>query len=231
MALSNGRGNTADGNLIVLKPKHQDADKKPVKPHFEVRGKDETGEWVDMGQYDRFSGNLKRIVPKVKEYKKDGKVIDAKDIVGIFLEDGEDTYMLELTYKISTRNLFNRFLNLETFENLEISYWRDDKGYDVMTLRQNDQVVKAKYYKKNEFTKEGEELLPETRKVKVNKVEVTDSTELDEFFKAKLEELNSKVAGHKVYEAPAVKAAEPVKTAKPAAKKKVVEEEDEEAPF
>jgi len=81
-----------------------------------------------MGQYDRFSGNLKRIVPKVKEYKKEGKVIDAKDVVAIFLEDGEDTYMLELTYKISTRNLFNRFLNLNTFENLEISYWRDDKG-------------------------------------------------------------------------------------------------------
>jgi len=74
-------------------------------------------------------------------------------------------------------------------------------------------------------------LLPETRKVKVNKVEVTDSTELDEFFKTKLEELNSKVTGHKVYEAPAPKAVEPVKAVKSAAKKKVVEEEDEEAPF
>lgn len=190
MALQSGSGGSNnDTKLIVLTPKSQDKDKNPVKPYFQIDSKNEEGKWVtnDDKTTDRVSGRLKRVIAKVKEFKRGGVVVDTKDIVQVFLEDdaADETYLIDFNYKISTRRLFVRLLALESFENVQISYWRDKEGYDVLTLRQNDEVVKAK------FTKEE---MPLPKKVKINKVEMTDNSDLDAFLKEKLLELNDKIS-------------------------------------
>lgn len=189
MALqSGGGGSNNDTKLIVLSPKSQDKDKNPVKPYFQVDFKNDEGKWEtkDDKSVDRVSGRLKRVIAKIKEFKRGGVVVDQKDIVQIFLEDesADETYLIDFNYKISTRRLFARLLALEDFNNVQISYWRDKEGYDVLTLRQNDEVVKAKYTK---------EEMPAPKKVKINKVEMTDNSDLDAFLKEKLLELNDRI--------------------------------------
>jgi hypothetical protein len=73
----------------------------------------------------------------------------------------------------------NRLLNLTSPENVQISLWQDDKGYEVLTLRQNDQVVKAKYSK---------EEVPSPPEVKIRGSLVRDYFEVDQFF---IDKINS----------------------------------------
>lgn len=188
MALQSGNsGSNNDSKLIVLTPKAQDKDKNLVKPYFQVAEKVDD-KWVvsDDKTIDRVSGKLKRVVAKEKVFSKNGQVIDTKDVVELYVDDVEtnETYLISFNYKISTRRLFVRLLALNSFDNIQISYWRDKEGYDVLTLRQNDELVKAKYTK---------EEMPESKEVTVNKVKMRDNSELDAFLKEELLKLNDKI--------------------------------------
>lgn len=189
MALQSGSGgsNNNDSKLIILTPKSQDKDKNKVKPYFEVKTRVGDKWETSEDKPDRFSGRLKRVVAKEEEFKRGGVVIDTKDVVELFVDDEEtnETYLVKFNYRIATRRLFVRLLGLETFDNIQVSYWRDKEDYDVLTLRQNDEVVKAKYTK---------EEMPLSKEVTVNKVKMRDNSELDAFLKEELLKLNDKIS-------------------------------------
>lgn len=185
-----GRNNEDRGDLIILEFKTSDADKKPIKPEFSIRRKNvETGRYEAQGSVYEFTGNLKTIVTKVKEYKKDGKIIDSKEVVDLYFQDGEETYLVPFSYRIASRSFFNRILNLTSGDNLKVLCFRDDRGYEVVVLYQNGTIVKGKYSR--------EELPKPQEFVRKGKTErIYD--EVDAFMKAKLEELNTKLrsGGH-----------------------------------
>lgn len=184
-----GRNNEDRGDLIILEFKTSDADKKPIKPEFSIRRKNpETGKYEPQGSVYEFTGNLKTVVTKVKEYKKDGKIIDSKEVVDLYFQDGEETYLVPFSYRIASRSFFNRLLNLTSGENLKVLCFRDDRGYEVVVLYQNGTIVKGKY-SRDELPKPQEFV----RKGKTERI----YDEVDAFMKAKLDELGSKIKpGH-----------------------------------
>jgi hypothetical protein len=174
-----GRNGNIDGKLIILQARLKDADGNKTKPYFSISDKVD-GSWVQRSETtDRFSGTLKKFLVKTKDVYRDGKVVDKMNLLDVYVEDGDETYLASFTFKISTRGLMNRLLNLTSPENVQISLWQDDKGYEVLTLRQNDQVVKAKYSK---------EEVPSPPEVKIRGSLVRDYFEVDQFF---IDKINS----------------------------------------
>jgi hypothetical protein len=178
-----GNDNNDRGDLIVLDLKTRDENLQNIDPVFVIRKKIDS-KWENTGTCKKFTGRLKRVFTKVQEYKKDGKLISSKPKADLYFEDGNETYLLSLGYKISTRGLFNRLLNLTSFSNLEVNCWRDDKGYDVVTLRQNGQSVKGKFSRDE---------IPAPEEFKRKGIVERDYEKVDLFFKEKLDELNEKV--------------------------------------
>lgn len=198
-----GNTNNPDSKLIILTPKIKDADDNKTKPYFSIADK-VNGEWVTRPETtDRFSGTLEKFAIRSKEFKKDGKVVGDMKFLDVFISDGDERYLASFSFKISTRGLMNRLLNLTSPENVQISFWQDDRGYEVLTLRQNDEVVKGKYSK---------EEIPVPTEVKIRGQVQRDYYEVDQFFIDKINEFSFKTA---------VKASKP--TAVPAQKKAPVE--------
>ncbi len=181
-----GRNNNNEqGELIVLNLKTVDENRVPIEPRFDVLRKNpESGKFEKTGAETSFSGRLKSVQTKVSEYKKDGKVVESKEKVDLYVADGDETYLLSLNYNIASRGLFNRILNLESFENLEINCWRDKNNYNVLTLRQNGQSVKGKYTRDD---------VPAAKEVKLRGQVVRDYQEIDDFFKENLVEFGDNI--------------------------------------
>lgn len=214
-----GNNNTGK-KLIVLNAIHMDKDKNKVVPHFtEMEKLDDKWETV-RGEtpLKGFSGTLVRVTPETKEFKDAaGKVIDVKESVKLLFDGGEENYLLSLTWRMASRNLFNNLLGLETFDNLNISYYRNPAGYETFSLRQNDEIVKTGLLTNDEVKEK-------IKKVMLKGKETSDTYDLNEFLKAKLIELNDELSAAPKAETPA-----PVAEKPKAAKKKV--EDDSEIPF
>lgn len=181
MALGRKNSDQSNSTLIFLSPRTKDEKGEKADPHFLIRKKVD-GEWVQAGSVDRFSGNLSKIESKEIPLKKGGKM----ELITVTVEDPEteEKYVADFGFKVATRGLFNRLINLETFENIEISYWENDKGYDVLSLRQNNEPVKAKYTK---------EEIPQVQEVKLRGETVRDYILVDTFYKEELAALNDKI--------------------------------------
>lgn len=211
-----GRNNNVDGKLIILQPRFKDAEGNKTKPYFSITEKVD-GSWTQRKETtDRFSGNVKKFLVKSKDIVRDGKVVDKMNLFDIYVEDGDETYLVSFSFKISTRGLMNRMLNLKSPENIQISIWQDDKGYEVLTLRQNDEIVKAKYAK---------EEVPVPPEVKIRGNLVRDYFEVDQFF---IDKINSFTFVSNS-EAPESKEEKATKATKKA--KVEVQEDDSEIPF
>lgn len=185
-----GRQNNVQGELIVLNLKTTDENRVPIEPRFDVlRKNSESGKFEKTGVETSFSGRLKSLQTKVSEFKK-GDLVDRKEKVDLYVADGDETYLLSLNYNIASRGLFNRLFSLETFDDIEINVWQDEKKYTVLTLRQGGKSVKG-LYKKEDF--------PEAEVIKNKKGEVLkrEYGEVDAFFKTKLDELGEKVKGYR----------------------------------
>lgn len=210
MALSKGQGQN-NGPLIFLNPRSKNSEGEKVSPYFEVAkvidGKiqktDETATNVQ--------GNLIKIEFKEREFK--GTV--NKHVV-LYLRDNSanETYSLDLTYKLPTRSLFNSIINLKTFENLSISYYESNKGFETFYLRQNDERVNWKYKLEEQ---------PAPTSVTFKGKQMNDYTELDQFFGKELVEIAQKLSGK-------VTSEKPVESNKQVENKKI-ENLDEDVPF
>lgn len=193
-----GNTNNPDSKLIILTPKVKDANDNKTKPYFSIADK-VNGEWVTRPETtDRFSGTLEKFSIRSKEFKKDGKVVGDMKFLDVFITDGDERYLASFSFKISTRGLMNRLLNLKSQENVQISFWQDDRGYEVLTLRQNDEVVKGKYSK---------EEIPVPTEVKIRGQVQRDYYEVDQFFIDKINEFSFKSVAKKEKAAPAPKKA------------------------
>lgn len=191
-----GNINNPDSKLIILTPKVKDANDNKTKPYFSIADK-VNGEWVTRPETtDRFSGTLEKFSIRSKEFKKDGKVVGKMNFLDVFITDGNERYLASFSFKISTRGLMNRLLNLQSQENVQISFWQDDRGYEVLTLRQNDEVVKGKYSK---------EEIPVPTEVKIRGQVERDYYEVDQFFIDKINEFSFKNTAKKEKSAPVPK--------------------------
>jgi hypothetical protein len=183
MALSNGNGNNGSSSLIILKPVNKDENKNKVEPYFSVTRKVD-GKWKTGSEtFNKVSGSLSKVEVKEQEFNK----VKYKT-VGVYLKDGEETYLLDLRFSITTRNLFNMLATLTAFDNLSVSYYQDKNGYDRFSLRQNDAFVNWKY---------SAEQLPKPIEVTFKGAVQRDYTPIDEIFEKELVELNARVSSGK----------------------------------
>lgn len=216
MALSNGKYN--NGPLIFLSPRSQktiDGKVEDVDPHFEISRVGEDGKIAKTAETAKeVFGDLIRIEFKEREFKDK----QTKHAV-LYIRDGKETYHLDLTYRISTRSLFNAFLSLEDAKNLKISYYLSKKGFESFAVRQGDELVKWKYELKD---------LPVAEVIKDKKGVVikTDYSDVDQFFENKLIELSEKLFGRVEEKKSDVKSEVSNKEAPVAGDKK-----DEDVPF
>lgn len=178
-----GRPKQDDGQVIFVNLRNKNEAKEKVKPFFTFSKKID-GAWAVFAENTRFSGHLRKLTVGEREFNLGGGKVEKKPEVTIQLYDEElsETYVLRLPIRISSRSLFNRILNLQSMENLEISVWEDDKNFEVLSLKQNDENVKQR------FTKEE---VPAAPKVKVNGAEISDTYELNKFYLEKLTEFGA----------------------------------------
>lgn len=180
-----GSNRQNDNELIILKLKTADAEKKPVPVHFEVTKK--VGDkWSAVAETKEVSGTI----TKVETYEREWEGV-VTPLVKVYLEDAEakESYLLDLRYNMLSRNLFNTLLSLESFDGVKIGVYerkKGDKTYPAVSVRQNDQLVNWKYKI---------EELPAIEKVQVGKKEITNFDNLNDFFIEELKALGERVKG------------------------------------
>lgn len=186
MALTNGN-KTNSGPLIFLDTRSQDKDGNEVEPHFEV-SRSVDGKITKTGEkFNRVSGTLLRPQFGTKTWKG----VESKRVT-FYIRDDEanETYALGQSYRIPTRSLMNGVLSLTDTKGVSISVYRSKKGYEALSLWQNDELVPWKF-----DTTKGE--IPEAEVIKDKKGNVvkTDFSEIDQFFEDKMKEWADKTFG------------------------------------
>lgn len=186
MALSNGKA-FSGGPLIFLSPRSQktiDGKKTKVDPHFEISRVGADGKIAPSTETcTEVSGKLIKIDFKDREFNN----AIAKHAI-LYIKDGNDTYHLDLTYRISSRSLFNALLSLKSADNLSIGIYESKKGYETFSLRQDDVIIKWKHEIKD---------LPLSVEIKDTKGNLvkTDYCDVDQFFEDELRALSLALFG------------------------------------
>lgn len=193
MALGSKNKGNFSGNLFILKVKTKDADSQPVSPFFQVMKKVD-GKWTEHSTVTEVSGDISKL--EVKEEEFEG---NPYTVVNLYLNDGEDSYLVDLRMTYLTRSLFNSLLSLTGFDNVSIGLYQtrpresDGKVFPAFALRRNDEMVRWKYQKDE---------LPEIKQLVLNKKKVTDTSEIDDFYVKQLGELAQKIGSPAPTEAP-----------------------------
>lgn len=185
MALSNGNG-LSSTPLIFLNARSQDKEGNKVAPHFEIARIGEDKKIAATGETaTKVSGDLLR--PRFTS--RDFKGTPTKHLV-LYIKDGDETYNLDLTYRISSRSLMNALLSVTDPKGVEISIYESKKGYEALSLWQGDKMVPWKF-----DGRKGE--IPEADVIKDKKGAVvkTDFSEVDEFFETHLKTWADEVFG------------------------------------
>lgn len=184
MALSNGRG-FSSGPLIFLSPRSKDKDGHEIeRPYFEVSRVNPETNKIEQTE-EKFSeiNNVTLSSIQFKEREARGGGVNKHVVLYLRDKDSNETYSLDLTYRIATRSLINGLLSLQTPDGLSISIYRSKKGYESFYLTQNGVKVGWKF--------EHREDLPEAEVIKDRKGVVikTDYGAVDDFFEAELKAL------------------------------------------
>lgn len=185
MALSNGNG-LSNTPLIFLNARSQDKEGNKVAPHFEIARVGEDKKIAATGETaTKVSGDLLR--PRFTS--RDFKGSPTKHLV-LYIRDGDETYNLDLTYRISSRSLMNALLSVTDPKGVEISIYESKKGYEALSLWQGKKMVPWKF-----DGRKGE--IPEADVIKDKKGAVvkTDFSEVDEFFETHLKAWADEVFG------------------------------------
>lgn len=189
MPIGNKNRTNSDKKMIFVNIVTKDKDDKDIRPYFSF--KEGTGEGPDgkkiyseVAKDTAFSGNLIKVETYDKEIKSKN-IIQPR--VKILFEDEDSIYYADVSYTILSRSLFNSLLSLQSMEDLSLSiYWTKpndkNKVYPQLCLRQGegkDNMVRWLYSK---------EELPEIKKVKIKGKEMSDTEDIDNFFREKLNE-------------------------------------------
>lgn len=152
------------------------------KPLFEVKVKNGDKFELVAGETDTIAGEV--VAVKHSENKYQGKVIRS---VNVTMTDGDDLYHLSIPYSNLGRGLINALCSLENGKNVSISLYQTKpkmeggKSYPASAVRQNDELVRWKYQ---------QDELPAVKKIPYQGTMISDTIELDNFFAAKVGELN-----------------------------------------
>jgi len=177
MALSNGN-NQVSGNLIILRPITRDKDKKDINVCFSaVQKVDE--KWSETDRYTQVTGNIKSVENHTETYEGNDK-----HSIKILMSDdsASESYLLDLRMNILNRSMLNSLISLKATENVNISLYKNKKGYDTAAIRCNGELVGWKY-QFSEIPKAVDINHPKTG-VKIQ----SDYSEVDEFFLTAVEE-------------------------------------------
>jgi hypothetical protein len=175
--------------------------------------------YVHVGDFDRLSGNILKIDAKPGEYQ--GSKIYSASVV---MEDGVDLYFLTIPFSFLGREILNKLLGLETFDNVEIAVYQSKakeeggKTYAKGTVQQNGERVSWKYEN---------DQIPAVEKVMFKGKQQSDTTKADDFFENALKEF-SKVVTEWRKANPAPKGSTPAPA--PKAKGKKAKDETPEVP-
>ncbi len=223
MALTNNT-RQFNGNLIFLDAYSKDKDGNRVKSHFSVSRVGADGKIARTEEtIPAITGSLFKIDIKMRETKGG----PSKKVI-LYVRDGEESYAVNLTFRMSTRSLFNCLASLETYNNLAIEIYDNKRGYESFSLQQNGNKVDWKHKLEEQ---------PEPVEVMFKGKPMRDYTPVDDMFEAELQAIAKKLGGGKS-EAPASAAkpaAAPQKetsvAATKGAKAPASEEDDGSVPF
>ncbi len=185
MALSNNATFNSEP-LIFLSPRAKDAKGVKVPPHFEIARVQEDKSIKKTGETcTKVSGDLKR--PRF--YERDFKGTPIKHVT-LYIRDNtaNETYSLDLTYRISSRQIFNGLLMLADPKNVSISIYENKKGYEALSLWQADKMVPWKF-----DGRKGE--IPEPTTTIFKGKELHDFSPVDDFFEAEMKAWAEKLFG------------------------------------
>ncbi len=186
MALT--KGNNNDGSklyFLKFKSKNEKGEKVPI--YIEVKEKGEGKEYVTVDSVDSVSGDLSKIT--VTEYEWEGK---PKKNVKLLFKDkkAKENYLLDLSFSMTSRGLFNGLLSLDSFNDIKIGVYTNKKGFPATSLEQAGERVSWKFALKD---------IPEVELTKNKKGEVvsSDYSDVDAFFEEHLVELSERIAAAK----------------------------------
>ena len=224
MAIGNKNKNYDNKNAHFVNVVTKDAEDKDIKPYFSFRKKTGDKEYTEVAKDTSFSGTLAKVLTHEREYQ---GVKSPR--VKIIFEDGDDSYILDMSYTILSRSLFNSLLSLESMEELILQIYQtkpNDKGkvYPQMSLRQGEKGVMIRW----KYTREE---LPEIKKVKIKGKEMSDTEDVDNFFRDKLIEKFDSGASHSAPSAPAASTKADTTKATKANKSTKAELDEETLPF
>ena len=201
MALTSNNQN--QGKLYILKPRGKDKEGNPTKYHFEITEKVENVYKV-TGETNNITGDLVSVSAKKGEWEGNA-FYEAK----LTLEDNTanppERYILDLRLSLAVRSLINGVLNLKSGKNIQIGAYdtkpkeAGGRSYPALSLRQND--VRVDWLFKTED-------LPAVEKVNFKGKEMTDTTNVDEFYLTKLNEFSEVVKGWRLVSQSEPKAAD-----------------------
>lgn len=173
-----------NGALVFLAPRTKDKQGNPIPPHFTVSRVVDKKITLQSDTVTFVSGNLTKVEVKERTSEKFGTTNEAI----LYFKDNEanETYRVSLPFRMSSRSLFNGLANLDTFDNVKVSYYTTKKGYDAYYLTQNGVKVEWKF---------SFEQMPEPPVVKFKGKDMKDYTPVDDFFKTSLLELAQRISG------------------------------------
>lgn len=181
MALKTSTGFSGDSNLIFLSARGKDPEtKEKVKPFFSISKATPEGIKPTGETCNEISGSLFRAELTEKTFKN----IPTR-VVNLYFKDGDEAYMLGLTYATASRSLFNALISLENdFDDLNIQIYRNKGGYEAFAIKQGGKRLDWKYKI---------EELPEAKEVVINRQKQHDFSDVDEFFDNELKALQSRI--------------------------------------
>lgn len=227
MAIGNKNQNFSNKNVHYVNVITKDDAGKDIKPYFSFKRRGEDGPngekvYNEVAKENQFSGTLVKVEPYDREVKNTSAT---QPRVRVVFEDGDDQYYLDLSYTILSRSFFNCLLSLETRENINVSIYQtkpNDKGkvFPQMSVWVGDTFSKDSMVRwKYEISD-----LPKIKKVKVKGQEMSDTEDVDNFFRDKLTEKFANFGKEEA--APAEKSKKTEKTEKKAGKTQEVADED-----
>lgn len=229
------RNGNSNKKMVFVNAITKDENDQDIKPFFsfkEKTGEDANGKkiYTEIAKDTSFSGNLTKVEAYEKEIKSKGI---KQPRVKILFEDEDTIYYMDMSYTILSRSFFNSLLSLNSLEDLSLQIYHtkpNEKGkvYPQMSLRQGagkDNMVRWLYAKDD---------LPPIKKVKVKGQEMSDTEDVDNFFRdklnAKFADISTIGAGSDTDAEPAVPA--PKTTPKTKVKSKTQEGvDDQDVPF
>lgn len=154
--------------------------------------------WLKNGNDDRFCFQIKDwesiedvnciqwYLTKIIQdsYEHEGKKIEC---IKVYFSEWDDILILNTWFNNISRTIVNSLASVETYGYLKILLYINKEGYKSVYITDDWEQLKWKYSR--------EELKPKVRMLeKANWEKIADTTELDDFFKSVILEINQKLS-------------------------------------